>query len=193
MKSETIRSGCGSCGSSGGVTKTYFYLDIDQGATLDQNEVTRLVIEDTEDSDGNAHHRRILGLNDQGRRLREVFIDDPTGTPVYWCESWSMATTGMANRIAEYRKPSAHTVVDSASELRDYLDPYDSEGNSWTNDTNTQNSSDGYIEVHTYNTAGMRTDSKVKKGRTGTAYYVGAWDYGDGDGDASGDDHANKT
>ncbi|MFO0425215.1 MAG: RHS repeat domain-containing protein, partial [Planctomyces sp.] len=36
-------------------------------------------------------------------------------------------------------------------------------------------------------------DHKVKKGRTGTEYYVGAWDFGDGDGDSAGSDHTDGT
>ncbi|MCA9077796.1 MAG: hypothetical protein KDA93_22405, partial [Planctomycetaceae bacterium] len=192
VKSEIIRTGCGSCGSSGGMTKTYFYLDIDQGATIDQNEVTRLVIEDTEDSDGNAHSRMVYGLNSTGRSLREAFIDDPTGTPSYWCESWVMATGGKPHRIGEYRQVSAHD-VGTASELRDFLDPYDSETSSWTNDTNTLLASDGVIHINTFNSAGEPTDAKLKKGRTGTAYYTWAADYGDGDGDSTGDDDANDV
>ncbi len=192
VKSEIIRTGCGSCGSTSGITKSYFYLDIAQGATLDQNEVTRLVVEDTEDSGSNAHSRTVFGLNDSGRQLRKVFIDDPTGTPAYWCESWKMATTGQAHRIAEYRMPSAHN-VSTAAALRNYLDPYDSEGDSWTNDTNTLNASAGLIYVNTYNSDGAKTDVQVKQGRTGTAYYTSAADYGDGDGDTAGDDNADNV
>jgi hypothetical protein len=83
--------------------------------------------------------------------------------------------------------------VTSASTLRNFLDPYDSEGASWSNDTNTLNSSDGLINVYTYNAGGSQTDHKVKKGRTGTEYYVGAWDFGDGDGDSTGGDSTDGT
>ncbi|WP_339910566.1 RHS repeat-associated core domain-containing protein [Symmachiella dynata] len=192
-KSETIGAGCSSCGSSNaGLTKTYFYLYINQGVPSDQNEVTRLVIEDTEDADGTAVYRTIWGLNEDGRQLRKVFIEDPTGTPNYWCESWTLATSGKEARIAEYRLPSAHDVT-SAGALRNYLDPFDDVAPSWSNDTNTLNSSEGLINIYGYNSDGSRTDHKVKKGRTGTEYYVGAWDYGDGDGDSAGDDYDNNT
>ena len=192
VKTETILTGCGSCGSAGGITKTYFYTSLSQG-TVDQNEVVRIVIEDTEDSNGSAHSRTVYGLNETGQQLRKAFIDDPTGTPTYWCESWKLATSGPALRVSELRMPSAHDVA-SASELRDFLDPFDSEGASWTNDTNTLFASDGLIEVFEYDsTGGLPTAAKVKKGRTGTAYYTGSAVYGDGDGDTSGDDNDNKT
>ncbi|MEZ6032063.1 MAG: RHS repeat-associated core domain-containing protein [Planctomycetaceae bacterium] len=193
VKTEAIGAGCSSCGgSTAGLTKTYFYLTIDQGATILSNEVTQLVIEDTQDSAGTAVYRTIWGLNKDGRQLRKVFIEAPTGTPRYWCESWTLATSGKEGRVAEYRVPSAHN-VSSASALRNFLDPYDSEGASWSNDTNTLNSADGLINVFTYNSGGSQTDHKVKKGRTGTEYYVGAWDFGDGDGDSTGSDHTDGT
>jgi hypothetical protein len=192
-KIEAIGAGCSSCsGSTAGLTKTYFYLTIDQGATILSNEVTQLVIEDTQDSAGTAVYRTIWGLNKDGRQLRKVFIEAPTGTPRYWCESWTLTTSGKEGRVAEYRMPSAHNVT-TASALRNFLDPYDSEGASWSNDTNTLNSADGLFNVYTYNSGGSQTDHKVKKGRTGTEYYVGAWDYGDGDGDSVGSDHTDGT
>ncbi|MEZ6032037.1 MAG: RHS repeat-associated core domain-containing protein [Planctomycetaceae bacterium] len=193
VKTEAIGAGCSSCsGSTGGLTKTYFYLTIDQGTTVLSNEVTQLVIEDTQDSAGTAVYRTIWGLNKDGRQLRKVFIEAPTGTPRYWCESWTLATSGKEGRVAEYRMPSAHDVT-TATALRNFLDPYDSEGASWANDTNTLNSSDGLFNVYTYNSGGSQTDHKVKKGRTGTEYYVGAWDFGDGDGDSTGDDSTDGT
>ncbi|QDU44544.1 tRNA3(Ser)-specific nuclease WapA precursor [Symmachiella dynata] len=193
VKSETIGGGCTSCGSSdGGIKRSYFYLDLDQGVTLDQNEVVRIVVEDTEDSNGTARYRTVYGLSDTGRLLRKAFVEDPVGSPSYWCESFKMATTGKSARLGEERMPSAHAVT-TAAHFRSFLDPYDSEGASWTNDTNTLNASGGLINVYDYSSDGMRTDHKVKKGRAGTEYYVAAWDYGDGDGDSSGDDYDNNT
>ena len=193
VKTESIGSGCGSCsGTSQGQTKTYFYLSIAQGPTIDPNEVTALIIEDTQDGGGTAVYRTVWGLNDDGRQLRKVFIEAPTGTPKYWCESWTLATSGKGGRVAEERAVSAHAVA-SASTLRNFLDPYDSEGASWSNDTNTLNTSDGLINVYAYNSGGSQTDYKVKKGRTGTEYYVGAWDFGDGDGDSTGGDSTDGT
>jgi len=189
VKSETIGGGCSACGSAAGLKKTYYYMSLYQGATLDQNEVTRIVIEDTVDANGNAAYRKIFGLNDSGWTLREVLIDDPVGSPQYWCKSTVMSTSGKEHRKSEERNPSAHTIVDTATELKNFLDPYDSEGNSWSNDQNTLNSSDGLINTYEYNSDGQKTGHKVKKGRTGTAYYVSAYDYGDGDGDSTGRDY----
>jgi RHS repeat-associated protein len=152
-----------------------------------------LVIEDTQDTFGSAIYRTVYGLNEMGQLLRKAFISDPVGSPQYWCESTKLATTGLQNRIAEKRFSSAHTTVASAANLRSFLDPFDSAGNSWTNDTNTLNSSDGVIFVYENNSDGMRTGSLVKKGRSGTAYYVSATDYGDGDGDSAGQDAARAT
>ena len=191
VKSETVGAGCSGCGTGTGQTKTYFYTSLSQG-TSDQNEVTRILIEDTQDGTGTAVSRTIYGVNDTGRQLRKAFIQDPVGSPKYWCESSKMATTGKQSRLAEERRPSAQAVT-TAANLRSFLDPFDSETSSWTNDTNTLNASTGMIAVHTYNTAGRRLDTRVKMGNTGTAYYVSATDYGDGDGDATGDDNANGT
>jgi hypothetical protein len=47
----------------------------------------------------------------------------------------------------------------------------------FTNDTSTLNASAGAIYVYEYNTAGDRTGKRVKKGRTGTAYYFAATDH----------------
>jgi len=192
VKTETI-GGCGACGSATGLTKSYFYLQIDQGTVLDQNEVVRLVVEDTQDSAGAPTYRTIYGLNDTGQLLRKAFITSPTGSAQYWCESTRFATTGPQFRIAEERSPSAHTAVVSAANLRSFLDPYDSEGNSWTNDTNTLNASDGLINVYEHNSVGATTGQLVKKGSSGTAYYVSATDYGDGDGDGVGQDAEHAT
>ena len=65
----------------------------------------------------------------------------------------------------------------SNSTLRTFLNPYN--GSSWSNDTSTVNASSGQIESHAYNSNGMPTDDYVKFGESGTAYYVGATDYGD--------------
>jgi RHS repeat-associated protein len=187
VKTESI-GGCGSCGSNTGLTKSYFYLQINQGTVLDQNEVVRLVVEDTQDSADAPKYRIVYGLNDTGQLLRKAFITSPTGSAQYWCESTKLATTGPKYRAGEIRMPSAHTLVSTAVNLRNFLDPFDSEGNSWVNDTNTLNASDGLIYVNEINSDGVTTGRLVKKGRTGTAYYISATDYGDGDGDGVGQD-----
>ncbi|MEZ6049209.1 MAG: hypothetical protein R3C11_27255 [Planctomycetaceae bacterium] len=46
------------------------------------------------------------------------------------------------------------------------------------------------ISLYTHNANGSLTDTMVKKGKNGTAYYTQAADYGDGDGDSSGQDYA---
>ncbi len=80
VKSETIGA-CAGCGTgSGSVTREYFYMEIDHGDP-DPNEVVWLVVEDTIDADDNGVDRRVCGLSDSGRRLREVTITDPTGSP----------------------------------------------------------------------------------------------------------------
>ena len=128
VKTESIGAGCSSCGTgTSGTTKTYFFMEIAQGATLDQNEVTRVVVEDTQDSAGTAVYRKVYGLNSTGQALREGFIQNSTAaTPTFWCESWKLATTGKKYKLGEHRLPSAHAVTTSAN-FRTFLDPYDSE------------------------------------------------------------------
>jgi hypothetical protein len=179
LKTETI-GGCGSCGTANSVTKNYFYMILANSAS-DQNQVVNLLVEDTQDSAGTAIYRTVYGFEGNGRLLRRAFIQNPTGSPTYWCESWKFATstgsTTLPYRLGEHRFPSAHTGVTTAANLRNFLNPYN--GTSWSNDSGTLNSSAGKIEVLSYNTAGMRTDSWVKNGSSGTAYYVSASDYGD--------------
>jgi hypothetical protein len=185
LQSETI-GGCGSCGTANSVTKTYYYMDASIPAASDQNIVTRLVVEDTTDSAGTGVYRTVYGLdgNNDGagaRLLRRAVIQNPAGTPKYWCESWTFVTstgsTALPYRIAEHRFPSAHTAVGTTGTIQHFFNPYD--GTSWANDTSTVNASSGQIEVFGYNSAGLRTDSLVKNGESGTAYYLSAADYGD--------------
>lgn len=196
VKSETIRGSCSSCGSGSGnnatIKKEYYYLDIGQGATIDQNEVVRLVVEDTTGGDGQGKYRVVYGFNDNGHELRKAFIQDPAGSPLFWCESQTMHATGPLHRVAEKRWPSAHNVT-SNTEVAQFLDPYDSETTSWSNDTARLRSTAGKIETYEYNSIGMQTGVRVKQGATGTAYYVAASDYGDGDGDAAGQDSVDNS
>lgn len=186
VKSETI-GGCGTCGTTGSLTKSYYYMGV-TNSTTDQNQVTRLVIEDIQDATGNALRRTVYGFQGSygnhvsgGRMLRRATIVDPVGTPQYFCESWTFDTTTLPFREAEHRYPSAHTVVNSASALRTFLNPYN--GSSWANDSSTLNASAGLIEAHSYNSEGLRTDSWVKNGSGGTPYYVWAADYAEGTND----------
>ncbi|MHB9081934.1 MAG: DUF6531 domain-containing protein, partial [Pirellulaceae bacterium] len=173
VKSETI-GGCSSCsGGSGSVKHEYFYLQLDHG-TPDPNEVVWLVVEDISDGDGNGVRRKVYGLNDSGRALREVTITDPNGSPAFWCESRKLESSGQKlNRLAEYRTPAAHNV--SSSTVDEFLNP--SHNGDYANDTATLHASAGLIHVYYYNTSGDQTDELIKQGRTGTAYYVTATDY----------------
>ncbi len=178
VKTETI-GGCGGCGTAGSITKNYFYMIL---ANLgDQNEVSRLVVEDTQDSVGSAVYRTVFGFETNGRMLRRAFIQNPTTSPMFWCDSWTFATstgsTALPYRLAEHRHPSAHTGVTTNTILQSFLNPYD--GTSWMNDSSTVNASSGLIETYSYNSTGLRTDEFVKNGESGTPYYVTATDYGD--------------
>jgi RHS repeat-associated protein len=190
VASERIGA-CAACGGSGaGGTREYYYLEIDQGTTNDDNEVKYLVVEDTKDSDG-PQFRKIFGLDLKGRKLREVFIDNPTSSPQYWCHSWKLVSTGeytsspkKRHHIAEYRPPSAHNVT--SSNVDEFLDPFDDDGSgSWANDTATlraaSDSTAGPTYVYTYNTEGRQTDKQLKRGHDSTnLYYLSATDYGGG-------------
>jgi RHS repeat-associated protein len=166
----------GCCGSAAALTKTYFYMLID--ASTVENAVFNLVVEDTQDSAGNAVYRTVYSVNYYGRVLRKAFIQNPVTSPVYWCESWTYtSSTAPEYRLAQHRNPSAHTCVTTAANLRAFLNPYD--GTSWANDTSTVNSSAGLIESFGYNSNNMRTDAWVQNGSGGTPYYVWAADYGD--------------
>ena len=179
VATETIGS-CSSCGTAYSVTKSYFYMSLANTAT-DQNQVVTLCVEDTQDSAGTAISRKILGVDGNGRVLRQAFIQNPTTSPTFWCDSWVYATstgsTALPFRLSEHRYPSAHTGVTSNSTLRTFLNPYN--GSSWSNDTSTVNSSSGQIESYSYNSTGLQTGAFVKYGESGTAYYVSANVYGD--------------
>ncbi|WP_010584091.1 RHS repeat domain-containing protein [Schlesneria paludicola] len=176
VASETTR-GCGSCNSTGSLTKKYFYTSrVSQGGA---NGVNHIVIEDTQDSNGVAISRTVYGLEFTGRLLRKAFIQNPISSPKYWCESWTMtdSSTSSSYLTGAHRYPSAHTGITTAANLRTFLHPYD--GTSWANDTSTLNSNSGLISTHSYNSNFQRTDSFVQNGSAGTRYYVAAKDYGD--------------
>jgi hypothetical protein len=87
VKTERIGGGaCSTCGSTagGGVTKHYSYMELDTGSTVDDNEVTYLIVEDTTDATNAPTYRKIICLNSDGRALRNVFIDNPNTSPKYW-------------------------------------------------------------------------------------------------------------
>jgi len=193
-KSETIRAGCSSCGggdSTGGVTHTFYYMHRNTGANPDTDEVRRLIIQDISNSDGEFVRREIYGLNEDRLALRRVTATGDIDTPVYHCTSQLVGsnTELEMNQPIEERKPSAHTVVTYDAEdatIVKFLnpsgggpapEPYEDMDK---NDYDTLNASSGVIHVSEYNDDGRRTGYKIKKGLTGTAYYVSATDYGDG-------------
>jgi RHS repeat-associated protein len=173
LKTGTV-GGCAVCGGVQGVTFEYHYMNI-INQTPDDNEVSRIVVEDTIDANGIGVRRTIWGIDFQGRNLREVTIIDPAGTPQFWCRSWILSQIEDARRfrMMEYRTPAAHNVTTST--IDEFLKPCH-DGN-FTNDTTTLNASSGAIYVYEYNAAGDRTGMRVKKGRTGSATYLSATDY----------------
>jgi RHS repeat-associated protein len=181
VATETI-GGCGGCGASSSVTKSYFYTKV-LGSDSNLDTTEELVIEDTQDAVGNAISRTIVGLSAGDRMLRRAFIQNPVTSPQFWCESWVLATstgsTTLPFRVAEHRYPSAHTCVTSNSQLQTFLTPVSWLGGSNANDQATVNATSGQIETFNYNSSGVPTDAWVKYGESGTPYYVGATDYGD--------------
>lgn len=192
VKTERIGpGGCPACGGSG-VVKHYFYLELGVGTTADDNEVKYIVIEDTVDKADAPVYRRVWGLNPDGRKIRQAFIDNPYASPKYWCTSWKLTGTSDYTssgngrkrwRITEYRLPSAHK-VSSAADFRKFLDPYDDASGGWTNDEavlTTVMDNGGPTYVYEYNTDGRQVARKVKRGRdASSAYFLEARDYGNG-------------
>jgi len=175
VKSETINGSCSTCGGSGaaGVTKTYYYMILHSGASATAGEIVKLIVEDTTDTNGNELKRTIWGTNTNSNVLRTVTILNPTlATLTAWCKS-SLMNSDL--RITEERNPSAHTLVDTDAEVLKFVDP-----TTGTNDADTLNTSDGLITVYEYNSDKRLNGVRVKKGSSGTAYYVSAIDYGDG-------------
>ncbi|MEZ6049208.1 MAG: hypothetical protein R3C11_27250 [Planctomycetaceae bacterium] len=107
---KVVAGSCASCGGSG-ISKSFYYLSFDQGATIDINETVKLIIEDIEDEDGNPVLRRVYGYNENGRLLRSVVIDSPSSSPAYWCRSSILSTSGLTQQVTESRMPSAHAVT----------------------------------------------------------------------------------
>ncbi|MCA9234861.1 MAG: RHS repeat-associated core domain-containing protein [Planctomycetales bacterium] len=234
VRTEHIGSsaGCSACsgGNSGRISRNYYYLDKWQGAydngylfhywhvastPNDVNEVTHLVIEDTiaYDNQGDPYplYRKIYGLNDYNRLLREVLIENPHETNEQmqqalkcWCRAWTYVDADANNdndfndagdsphlkhRVAEMRMPSAYTVVNN-EDLKKFLDPFDDEetnrdgtNTGWTNDNSVLNGG-GVIYVYEYdNDQGLQTGLRIQNGHGQPAHYVSATDWGDGSDD----------
>ncbi|NLE36864.1 MAG: hypothetical protein GX621_02440, partial [Pirellulaceae bacterium] len=179
VKTETILGSCGCGGGSGssGVTKTYFYLDINGGpsqnpASWDRDDVVHLVVEDTEDSEGTPVTRTIYGLNAMGNQLRKAVVANPNDAQnlAAWCTSIKLAAN---QKVAERRSPSAHAVATNA-DLTDFLDPT---GNGGDNDANTLAAS-GFVELRDYS-GPLQTAKRIKNLATSDAYYVWSRTYVD--------------
>lgn len=239
VKLERIgRASCGACAGGGeaGLVRVYYYMrprqgdrdyiwvifhqDFGGGGPEDINEVSGVVVEDTFVSDssldemdypyGRPLYRTIYGLNDFGRKLREVKIENAQNGSALrcWCQAWTYMDAdvnddGMFNdvsdlphlkhRVAEYRLPSAYNVTTNAH-LRAFLDPYDDPNSSdgsdgspdnWANDRSVLRQSDGLIYVYDYNDEGLRDEVKVKRGigtsmAPGVEYYLSSTDWGGG-------------
>ena len=168
---ETLRSVAAGSSSASQVEKRYYYLtNVAAGHTADNvNSVERIIVEDTVDGAGNGIFRKVTGVNESGRLLRRVLIDDPSASsPQYWCQSWKLDDD---ENVIEYRQPSAHS-VDSDADVAKFLD-----GHSGTNDGDTLHDTSGVIYSYTINADGRRTETKVQEGETGTAHFVSATDY----------------
>ncbi len=67
VATETI-GGCGGCSSAYSVTKSYFYMSLANTGS-DQNQVIRLIVEDTQDSAGTSVYRKVYGFEGNGRQV----------------------------------------------------------------------------------------------------------------------------
>ncbi|MDR0610013.1 MAG: hypothetical protein LBG58_07885, partial [Planctomycetaceae bacterium] len=179
VKSESVNTGCNSCGgSSGGLKYDYYYMtlnSIPSGNTSgDPNIVVYLTIEDTKNSSGTPVKRTISGLNWQGVELRKAVIENPNlATLNAVCVSKKLNAYG---KVLEERSSESHALVDTNAELKQFLNPYN--GSSWSNDSATLESSKGIVKIAEYNdTLQKVTAYRVKIGSNGTAYYAGAADY----------------
>jgi RHS repeat-associated protein len=222
VREEIIGSGCGACGSGEQqLIKRYHYLWQDKGGSshnyyvnaghkADANEVTWVVVEDTAKPNPSSNqppihlYRKIYGLNDHSRQLREAFIeysDDPEEEAFRcWAQAWIFAPFASLprhkDRLSEYRGPACYA-IDNLEKLQQFLDPFNDPSNSnsgsGTWDESLILSGAGELFAYEYNDAGYLTGSRVKKGIGGTSYYLSATDYGDGDGDEAGYDHQFKS
>jgi len=161
--------------------RTYFYLwtGYEGDAT---NSVRRIVVEDaTTDESTHSGRRKLYALNKQRQLLREVTVDDPKkDSPVYWCQSFTRGASTSSprnyNQIIEQRECSAHSIVDTAQELRDFLYPNGAD----PNESTTLSSNSGIITTYTYNNSGNVIETKTKHGNAESEKYVRAADYGTG-------------
>ncbi|MCC5828168.1 MAG: hypothetical protein JJU36_01855, partial [Phycisphaeraceae bacterium] len=191
VRSEIVRSGCGSCGTAnhGGRRLDYYYMAItnnDPGPA----DVVQVIVEDTSVADGEDWRpvtRRIIGLNPDGIALREVITIDPTedNNPLYWCRSTIVGDgdqTGPRNVVIERRSPSAHTVVNTPSQLRKFLNPTGDDGNNETSTLNAATNSSGVVHIYEYDAKARLIATRVRDTATGNTYYRSRTIYGGGSG-----------
>jgi len=191
VKTESIRSSCFSCGGngvSGGVAKTYHYMQLEQEsleenpensntASHRQNLVSYIVIEDTLDSEGKAQYRTVYSLNSRGQELRKIDIENPTLPKLV---TYATSTKrNQAGQIVETCSSEVHALIDTDNLVARFLHPYDTVSKSWANDTDTMEQSRGRIDLYEYDTETppKQTGIRRKIGSRGEAYYVSATDY----------------
>jgi RHS repeat-associated protein len=184
VKSQTIRKDYrGFLG-----TRTYFFMANTSEETAGPNDVTKVAVEDTTLTYAGGVRtgtRRIYGLNKDRQILRDIIIDDPKAqTPKYWCTSYVLGTTAGQdyNSVVEKRMPSAHTCINTDTEVATFLDANDEdEGEDWEN-TDIMNASAGLVYVYAYNSDGFLTEEAVKQGEAGDPVFLKVVEYGDGEG-----------
>ena len=189
VKTVTHKGGCGGCGGGGagqGMKRTYYYMGVANAVSSPGlNDATWIVVEDTEDgaSSPQAVYRTVWSLNPKGQVLRRILIEDPTlSAPVAWCHSTLIGTSTSGSsksyaRVTERRMPSNHVDVDTNSEITKFLNPTRT---GYTYDADTSAASTGLAYTFSYNGEGYQTGHLVKKGRTGTAKYLSATEWGNG-------------
>lgn len=185
VKSETINGSCSSCGgsSSQGITKQYYYLDTDNAYYEAPDRVYNVTIEDTLGSDGLAKYRTVYGTNYDGAILRTAMIVNPNDlSEGIWCTSKLRVASGAAKgQFLEERTAAAHTTVNNATKLHDFLHPTFS-GNtnnaSNANDASTVNSASGLIYTYEYGSTNKKIAKLVKNGSSGVKHYLSKTVYG---------------
>ncbi|MDR3110372.1 MAG: hypothetical protein LBU65_11925, partial [Planctomycetaceae bacterium] len=123
VKTETVNSSCVSCG---GVTKTYYYINVSEIPQWRirgfDNVVVHVIIEDLQDADGVPQKRTIYGLHNRGNELRKIEIENPTA------EKLNVVATSIiensASQPVEVRSPDVHALIDSNELVAKFLNPY---------------------------------------------------------------------
>ena len=191
VRSEMIGN-CGGCGggSSIGIRKYFYYLNLNNQATTNPNIVVRIVVEDTVGTDDTPQYRRLYGINYRGAAIRQVDLDDPLAegdSLKAWCQS---RTFNNNLRIVQERMPSAHSGVNSDPLIEKFLNPTAGAlenaalGLAGGNDEQTVNSDSGVVYHYEYSgdhgDGIRRTGTLISDGLSGDKDYVSATDWGRG-------------